>query len=506
MQKNWLQWQALACLLLQASCAPPAGPATPPATTTSTAPATTPASDPNSPIISPFLQSVLRDAAPDPIAALPVQAPPLRLAGTWSGGVLRRLGALALRAQAESSEGGESNDLLASSYQFIWWAPPVMALAGGQAELRQRLTDTADAAELATLCEKARQTDDYSDRIGCGQRAAKALAYAELRLATGDQPAAEALYRQATAAMPIGGATKCNHDLEGYPDAVDSDCVWFLQLRAAYQGLTGRADDYVGTMQTAISLPPKTRQWDRTELPNDETGDWVYRMLRVTGKLRAFGRVADMMTTEKLLSIWDVTDQLFEEIDRQAVAPGGHANAANLLAIASRLSTRPIGTFPDNRQPLRLALDCRAAEVRALSPGGTGPVAAMLPEMVDRYVATDGEYFAVNLCLYQLTTRLNLGELRARVLAHAQRSRQKSIAHSEQYARDYTGDYQAQVDHTAEMSHIIARPWLPFLADDAALRTAILAALDKSKSAPMKSLDYRNLMELVLWVDMQQNG
>jgi hypothetical protein len=487
------------------SCAAPPGPSAPSvAASTPRAPAA-PAPDPNAPIISPFVQDVLREAAADPIAALPVQAPPVRLAGTWSGEILRRIGALALRAGAESSEGSESNELLVNYYQFIWWAPPLIAMSGGEADLRRRLTDPSEATKVAALCDTYRRTDDYSDRLSCGQSAVRTLAQAQLRLALGDRQAAETLYGQATTALPIGGgAVKCNHDLEHFPQAVDSDCVWFLEQRAAYQGLTGRADDFVATMKTALSFPPKTRGWDREELPNDDTGGWTYTLMRASGKLRAFGVVADQMTTERLLTLWDTSGQLFEEIDRQAASPAGHANAVNLLAIAARLSTRELGTTAGNRLPLRLALDCRAAEIRALSPAGKEQVAGMLAEMVDRYVSNDGEYFSAYLCLYELADKLGQADQRARVLAHVEHYRQSQIAKVQADARNYSGEHEDVSDHAAALASIVAWPWLRFLADEATLRDGIVAALDQSKSAPMKALDYKNLMNIVLWVQMYQ--
>lgn len=507
MRKIARHWQAFLSLLILIGCAPQTGPAPRPATGEAPSVAPAPAAHPDAPIVSSFVQDVLREAAPDPIAALPVQVHPLRLAGTWSGEALRRLGNLTLRSMAESVNGTESKDALANSYRFVWWAPPVMALSDARADLRRWLVDPGDPSALARKCETARQTDEYFDRISCDQNAEKTLAQAELQLAVGDQPAAEALYGQAIAAMPIAsGATKCNHDITDFPQAVDSGCVGFLEQRAAYEGLTGHVDEYLVTMKTALTLPPRTRKWDRAELPPQDLGRWTYILMRASGRLQAFGRLADMMTTEKLLSLWDVTDDLFEEIDRQAAAPGGLANAANLLAVASRLSTREIGMAAGNQEPLRLALDCRAGEVRALGPGGSQEVAALLPEMVDRYVRTDGEYFATSLCLYELADRLKRDDERARVLAHVQNMREQSIAKSQENARNFSGEHKDAAEHGAELERIIAKPWLPFLADEAALREAIVAALNRSKAAPMKSLDYESLMNIVLWVSMYRSG
>jgi hypothetical protein len=507
---------AMAVASCDADMAGRPGPASPPPSISAAAPAR-----PAGEVPSKFVMDLVRDAAPDPVAALPDQLPVAPRAESWNAGILKRIAGLMDKTVSDGH-----------FYRVGWYISASLASFNLPREAAAWRVNPPDAGSLTEACGRPRAGDDILE-VTCARVFGDLMGAALSEHAAGDVAKAEAYYQrvqQADAAIAawMTDGRNCYHDLPDFPHSVTPECVWALELRATYEGISARPDALVRTLLFAEAMPPRLR--DRGELPDLDLFENVAEQLSLRGQLRPMARAAELiLRAYPKLGYIVVSTSLFEAIDRQIYAGQGLANAVNLMAIAARMPAVYSHAEPVWRTEVGLALDCRAAAIRAQSPETRAEAAARFDEILARY-ENGKESLNTGYCLYRLAPVVGRTDARARILAvmkrrqrevaaEQERAAKQQIADDEEWGQKLTemfGKSAAEVDEEArhpnaaqayiEAAMKSAGPWTLFAIDNEEYKAVLLANLNLSKAIPQngRSTIYKRILWMVVANELYQ--
>jgi hypothetical protein len=459
---------------------------------------------------------LVREAAPDPVAALPERLPVASRADSWNAGILKRVAGLVSRPP--SSDG--------HFYRLGWYVSGSLA-SFNLAKEAATWAVTPPRSSLAEACNHPREGEDVTEET-CAVALGDLMGAALAERAAGNIAKAEEYYGRVqpedaaiTAWMTDG--RNCYQDFPDFPHAVRPECVWALELRALYEGISARPEALVRTLVAAEAMPPKLR--DPAEIPYLDLFADVAQQLSLRGQLRPIARAAELVLgAYPKLGYIVVSTSLFDAIDSQIYAAHGLANAVNLMAIAARMPGVYAKADAAWRREAGVALDCRAAAIRAQSPATRAEATARFDDILTRFESV-GDSFNTGYCLYRLAPVVGREEARARILAVAERRRRELAAEAEKAAKQQIADdrefgqkLDAMFGHSraqdeeearhpnAEAAYIDAAkrsagPWWTFIIDNDQYKRVLLANLDLSKAIPEggRGFIYSRVIRMVVW-------
>lgn len=469
------------------------------------------------------MTDLVREAAPDPVAALPAQLPVASRAESWNAGILKRVVALTSAPPAKDGH----------FYKLSWYKAASLASFDLKKEAAIWAVKPPSAASLADICSRPRVGEGIEDGT-CVILVGDLMGAAVAERAGGSVAKAEEYYQrvlEADAAITawMTDGRNCYQDFPDFPHAVRPECVWALELRALYEGISARPDALVRTLLFAETMPPKLR--DPAEVPYVGLFGEVAEQLALRGQLRPMARAAELIiSVYPKLNYIVVSASLIDAIDSQTYSAHGLANAVNLMAVAARMPEVYLhGPFVgDWIEHLTLALECRAAAIRAQSPATRAAATERFAEILARYEAV-GEFNNTGYCLYRMAPVVGRTDARARILAVLQRKRREVAADLERKARkgiaedreqgrkmdailNSTATRDVEASHPrAEAAYIDAKrksagPWSLLAIDNEEYKAALLANLDGSKAIPQGGRDdlYDTVIRMVVWHEMHQ--